>query len=212
MAKQQPAQWLPDPTAAHELRYWDGNAWTDHVADAGEQATDPYVEGKAMADGAKDGGRGTFGDGVAAALYEFQASRFKGGRLVTPNVIRVWPDRVEEYKHHAVLKKHTDSIHFAQVAKVSIARGLRWTDITVESTGGHEIRLAGVPKKEAERVKTLIDEKVHSAKIGAAVIRTPAAAEAADLGSKIRELAALRDEGLLTDDEFAAQKAKLLES
>ena len=31
-----------------------------------------------------------------------------------------------------------------------------------------------------------------------------------DLGSELRDLGALRDEGLLTEDEFAAQKAKLL--
>lgn len=27
-----PAGWLPDPTGEHDLRYWDGATWTDHVA------------------------------------------------------------------------------------------------------------------------------------------------------------------------------------
>ena len=35
------AQWLPDPTGKHELRYWTGDSWTEHVADDGVQATDP---------------------------------------------------------------------------------------------------------------------------------------------------------------------------
>ncbi|HSX67435.1 AIM24 family protein [Nocardioides sp.] len=35
------AQWLPDPTRRHELRYWSGDAWTEHVADEGVQAVDP---------------------------------------------------------------------------------------------------------------------------------------------------------------------------
>jgi hypothetical protein len=34
--------WKPDPTARHELRYFNGTMWTDHVADAGIQAVDPY--------------------------------------------------------------------------------------------------------------------------------------------------------------------------
>lgn len=34
------AQWLPDPTGKHELRYWSGEAWTEHVADDGVQGTD----------------------------------------------------------------------------------------------------------------------------------------------------------------------------
>ncbi len=26
-----PAGWLPDPSGQHQVRYWDGNAWTEHV-------------------------------------------------------------------------------------------------------------------------------------------------------------------------------------
>jgi uncharacterized protein YxjI len=36
-----PAGWYPDPTSRHELRYYDGTAWTDHVSDRGVTATDP---------------------------------------------------------------------------------------------------------------------------------------------------------------------------
>lgn len=39
------AQWLPDPTRRHELRYWSGEAWTEHVADEGVQAVDPLPAG-----------------------------------------------------------------------------------------------------------------------------------------------------------------------
>jgi hypothetical protein len=35
------AGWLPDPSGAHELRYWDGGAWTEHVSDAGATSQDP---------------------------------------------------------------------------------------------------------------------------------------------------------------------------
>ena len=34
-------RWAADPSGRHELRYWDGAAWTEHVQDAGTQATDP---------------------------------------------------------------------------------------------------------------------------------------------------------------------------
>jgi len=36
-----PAKWLADPRGRHELRYWDGTRWTDHVSDGGVQGTDP---------------------------------------------------------------------------------------------------------------------------------------------------------------------------
>lgn len=35
------AGWLADPAGGHELRYWDGAAWTDHVSDAGTTSSDP---------------------------------------------------------------------------------------------------------------------------------------------------------------------------
>ena len=30
-----PAGWYPDPSGGHRRRYWDGSAWTDHVAEPG---------------------------------------------------------------------------------------------------------------------------------------------------------------------------------
>jgi len=36
-----PRAWLPDPGGRHELRYWDGTKFTEHVADAGKITVDP---------------------------------------------------------------------------------------------------------------------------------------------------------------------------
>lgn len=35
-----PARWATDPLGRHEMRYWDGTRWTEHVADAGVSAID----------------------------------------------------------------------------------------------------------------------------------------------------------------------------
>jgi len=35
--------WYPDPYGRSELRYWDGELWTDHVASNGRQGTDPVA-------------------------------------------------------------------------------------------------------------------------------------------------------------------------
>jgi hypothetical protein len=157
---------------------------------------------------ADEGGRGKFGDGVSGALYEFQESRFKGGRLFTPNVIRVWPDRIEEYEHHAIRKKGTQAISFQQVSEVSMSRGLVWSDVSVESTGGKSITMDGIPKGDADRVKKMIDDAVFASKRGP--VSAPVAAAAPDLADQLRKLADLRDQGILTEDEFSAQKARLL--
>jgi hypothetical protein len=36
-----PRSWLTDPSGRHELRYWDGTKFTEHVADAGKISVDP---------------------------------------------------------------------------------------------------------------------------------------------------------------------------
>ena len=38
---QVPANWYPDPSKRYELRYWNGSAWTEHVATGGVQSIDP---------------------------------------------------------------------------------------------------------------------------------------------------------------------------
>lgn len=34
-------QWYPDPYGRHQYRYWDGQRWSDRVADGGVERTDP---------------------------------------------------------------------------------------------------------------------------------------------------------------------------
>lgn len=36
-----PAGWLADPRGHHQLRYWNGGAWTEHVSDGGVTGVDP---------------------------------------------------------------------------------------------------------------------------------------------------------------------------
>jgi hypothetical protein len=38
-----PPHWYPDPTTRHELRFWDGARWTEHVVSAGRQQVDPLT-------------------------------------------------------------------------------------------------------------------------------------------------------------------------
>jgi Protein of unknown function (DUF2510) len=40
--------WFDDPTGAHELRYWDGDEWTEHVSDGGAPSRAP-VHGAPLA-------------------------------------------------------------------------------------------------------------------------------------------------------------------
>lgn len=51
-----PAGWYPDPLGLHDVRYWDGAVWTDHVADRSDRSgagrstlpTTPASEGSSV--------------------------------------------------------------------------------------------------------------------------------------------------------------------
>lgn len=34
-------RWCPDPFRRYEMRWWDGNRWTEHVSSSGQQLVDP---------------------------------------------------------------------------------------------------------------------------------------------------------------------------
>lgn len=44
-----PANWYPDPSGRHELRYYDGSAWTEHVSDHGATGVDHQGSGRPAA-------------------------------------------------------------------------------------------------------------------------------------------------------------------
>lgn len=45
--------WQPDPTVRHEQRWWDGERWTQWVADGGERASDPVELGQGVGEWAE---------------------------------------------------------------------------------------------------------------------------------------------------------------
>jgi uncharacterized RDD family membrane protein YckC len=51
MQGQMGGQWHPDPTGRHQLRWWDGQMWTDYVADGGVTAVDPVAGSPAPGQG-----------------------------------------------------------------------------------------------------------------------------------------------------------------
>jgi Protein of unknown function (DUF2510) len=40
-----PPMWATDPSGRHQLRYWDGAAWTDYVSDDGHDFHEPFLRG-----------------------------------------------------------------------------------------------------------------------------------------------------------------------
>lgn len=87
--------WYTDPYRRHQVRYWDGNAWTEHIGDDGQQGVDPVdaldkLDSAMIVDEASDAARisdQVTGDGWTGAGVGATASG--GGTLFTEPVLVV---------------------------------------------------------------------------------------------------------------------------
>lgn len=121
--------------------------------------------------------------------------------------LRVYDDRIECTQPGLVGGGSTDAIRYEQIAHVLINRGLRWSELAVQTTGGGGFGIAGLNKGDADTAKTLIEERIARSRSQA----HPAPVSAAPtMAEQIAQLAALRDSGALTEEEFTASKARLL--
>lgn len=134
----------------------------------------------------------------------------------------VYTDRVERVQERSRMsvgrsKQETEVIPMRSISSVQTKKdGFRYSKVTVHATGNPiDFRLA---HDDAVRMKEVITDLIlgkHNPAPAAAPSPAPAPQPAApapevDVIGKLKELAELRDAGILTDDEFAAQKAKLL--
>ena len=140
------------------------------------------------------------------------------GRVVAtnrwaPNELSIFDDRIEEKVPArslitAAMGKHDRHvIRYDQVAAVGLHTGLKWSTLTVESTGGHTAVVKGLPKKQASEAKELIEERIAASRDR----RQDSASASISTADELAKLAALRDAGVLTDEEFASAKRQLLE-
>lgn len=116
-------------------------------------------------------------------------------------------DRRLVYCGKLMFKSEVESFPLDRVNSVSQSSGMMLAGVTVTG-GGFSFDLQRVNKKDAtEAVQRIRAAVADYAGKSADKQQGPAVRSIAD---EIRELAKLRDDGLLTEDEFAIQKARLL--
>ena len=158
-----PAAWLADPTGRHQLRYWDGNSWTDHVSDSGVQGTDPVAG---------------------------------GGAPQAPSTSQRWMDKAKQLGQQAAASASA-AVDSASDTWNSQTRA-RSTAAPVASPASAAAPAAGV---EAAGASAVVAETASAS-----------ASEEDGVADQLHKLAELRDRGVLTEEEFQAQKAKILKS
>ena len=93
-----------------------------------------------------------------ATGHVFRASRLSRGNRFLPVQVAITPTSVVHYTPQWIGKLE-HSIHMAHVASVRIDTNMMFSDVFIETTGGvNPIRCAGHRKKDAVRMKALIEE------------------------------------------------------
>lgn len=108
----------------------------------------------------------------------------------------------------AGFKRLKTSLSFDRIAQVNLVRGVFAADLELVNKGGADnLCIKALNKEEAEKAKELIESKMRTNTTKQAVAAGPILSTA----DEIAKLAALKDSGVLTEDEFQAAKKRLLD-
>ena len=87
----------------------------------------------------------------------FRASRFSRGSHIFPTQVLITPTSVVHYTPQW-MGRQEKTIHMAHVSSVNIDTGLLFSDILIETSGGHHpIGCHGHHQKDAVKIKALIE-------------------------------------------------------
>jgi hypothetical protein len=138
-------------------------------------------------------------------MSETELMRVKGSMLLSNSWKQelVITDRAVygEVRKSAV-KRIKMSLPFDRIAQVNIVLGILTANIEVVNKGGADnLIIRAIPKRDAERAKALIEDRINAAST---------ASSSVSIADEIAKLGALRERNLLTEAEFQSEKQKLL--
>lgn len=89
--------------------------------------------------------------------HVFRASRFSRGNVLFPTQVKVTPASVIHFTPELVGGRE-QSIHVAHISSVLIDRNLFFSDVLIETSGGHNpVRCHGHRKRDAIAMKAIIE-------------------------------------------------------
>jgi hypothetical protein len=138
--------------------------------------------------------------------------------------ILIFNDRVEFHEGTWFLKLKGDPIPMTEVKEVEIKHGRLTDKLTLEALDGRSMTIGNLDPQKAASAKALIEQRMAVYKdedlVESPIVPpqltdeensdSPSAA-ASDIPGQIRQLAELRDAGIVSEEEFQAKKAELLD-
>jgi hypothetical protein len=122
-------------------------------------------------------------------------------------VLTVTDEGVEIFIRKA-FKKITSNLSFDRIAQVNISQGMMYSKIEIINQGGAgNIILENFNKADAETAKKIIEENIR---LSVAALRGSKSDGQMSQADEIAKFAKLRDDGIITEDDFQVKKKALL--
>lgn len=212
------AGWYSNPEGDGE-RYWDGNQWTDQYRDEPwnpQARIDELAEALPMKLGVRKELKtlpSYLNEGEDVAHLTSGSYNGKAGLIVAT-------DRRVLFLSAGLMGSQFEDIPLSKITSVQQSSAIMSASVVVHASGT-KVEISNVIPKEAakslaEYVRARTSDRPpatsseDAAPAAAEAAEAPTASSEPDVANQIRKLAELRDEGLLTDEEFDAKKKELL--
>lgn len=161
----------------------------------------------------------TIGDPNEATLWEGQAEDLKnkstGGKLAPKYRLTPW----HLYVERGLVRTDSQQVQLVTVSDVDVKQTMTQKALGVGTVTVHHAGQLTVLEsvRDPKTLRDLVNRAAGEARAATAAhhrstvnVAPSAAAPGVDVADQLARLAALRDQGVLTEQEFSAQKARLL--
>ncbi len=141
------------------------------------------------------------------------AQEARSTNLINPDTIFVTTHRVIVRKPTSLgMRKTVEDYHYTDIANVQLHSGILRSNIVLKMRFlSDNVEIENIAKELGEKIFKLVQEGISGKIFGviSSNVKNPDVLQQ-EIIDKIKELAKLKDQGLLTDTEFASKKADLL--
>jgi hypothetical protein len=139
------------------------------------------------------------------------AQQARSTNLINPDTIFVTTSRLMIRKPTSLgLRKNIEDYHFADIANVKLHKGIVRSSILLKVRFlSDDLEIDNISKEAADKIVQLIQQGIAGT-LNSTLTQKETPPLQQDIIEKIKELAKLKDQGILSDDEFKTKKAELL--
>jgi Short C-terminal domain/Bacterial PH domain len=162
--------------------------------------------------------------GMSELIIKVQSNMVLAADL-RPSVLYIYDDRIAYFSNIGVTGGQETYINYDQIAQVNQLRGFIESSLEIINTGGQQsVTIEHLTNNEAQRAKETIEQRANLARTGGGTnVPTPPTPTESELNigysdsitqggvELLEDLAKLRDQGILTENEFEQKKRQILD-